>query len=92
LRRRKKGSKERSKKEEQITGDKKEVAEKPKPTEKPKTESKKTTASSKKNLESEKNKVLQDIKRQRVLEELKGGSEESGEPEEEMGRSKARDG
>jgi TolA protein len=64
---------------------KKEVAEKPKPTEKPKTESKKTTASSKKNLESEKNKVLQDIKRQRVLEELKSGSEESGEPEEEMG-------
>lgn len=64
---------------------KKEVAEKPKPTEKPKTESKKTTASSKKNLESEKNKVLQDIKRQKVLEELKGGSGESAEPMEEMG-------
>lgn len=73
------------KKEEPKKEEKKEVAEKPKPTEKPKTESKKTTASSKKNLESEKNKVLQDIKRQRVLEELKGGSEESGEPEEEMG-------
>jgi TolA protein len=81
----KKEVKKEVKKEEPKKEEKKEVAEKPKPTEKPKTESKKTNASSKKNLESEKNKVLQDIKRQRVLEELKGGSEESGEPEEEMG-------
>ncbi|MGH7851022.1 MAG: cell envelope integrity protein TolA [Thermodesulfobacteriota bacterium] len=73
------------KKEVKKAEPKKEVAEKPKPTEKPKTESKKTTASSKKNLESEKNKVLQDIKRQRVLEELKSGSEESAAPGEEMG-------
>ena len=73
------------KKEEPKKEEKKEVAEKPKPTEKPKAETKKTTASSKKNLESEKNKVLQDIKRQKVLEELKGGSEESTEPVEEMG-------
>ncbi len=73
------------KKEVKKAEPKKEVAEKPEPTEKPKTESKKTTASSKKNLESEKNKVLQDIKRQRVLEELKSGSEESAAPGEEMG-------
>ncbi len=77
--------KEEPKKTEPPKEVKKEVAEKPKPTEKPKAEPKKTTASSKKNLESEKNKVLQDIKRQRVLEELKGGSEESAKPEEEMG-------
>lgn len=77
--------KEEPKKTEPPKEVKKEVAEKPKPTEKPKTESKKTTAGSNKNLESEKNKVLQDIKRQRVLEELKSGSEESGMPEEEMG-------
>ena len=77
--------KEEPKKTEPPKETKKEVAEKPKPTEKPETESKKTTASSKKNLESEKNKVLQDIKRQRVLEELKSGSGENAQPEEDMG-------
>lgn len=77
--------KEEPKKTEPPKETKKEVAEKPKPTEKPKTEAKKTTASKKKDLESEKNKVLQDIKRQRVLDELKGGSAESTQPEEEMG-------
>lgn len=77
--------KEEPKKTEPPKETKKEVAEKPKPTEKPKTEAKKTTASKKKDLESEKNKVLQDIKRQRVLDELKGGSAESAQPEEEMG-------
>jgi len=81
----KKEVKKEVKKEEPKKEEKKEVAEKPKPTEKPKTESKKTTASSKKNLESEKNKVLQDIKRQRVLEELKSGSGDSAKPGEEMG-------
>lgn len=81
----KKEVKKEVKKEEPKKEEKKEVAEKPKPTEKPKTETKKTTTSSKKNLESEKNKVLQDIKRQKVLEELKGGSGESTEPVEEMG-------
>lgn len=77
--------KEEPKKTEPPKETKKEVAEKPKPTEKPKTEAKKTTASKKKDLESEKNKVLQDIKRQRVLDELKGGSGESTQPEEEIG-------
>ena len=77
--------KEEPKKTEQPKETKKEVAEKPKPTEKPKTEAKKTTASKKKDLESEKNKVLQDIKRQRVLDELKSGPGESAQPEEEMG-------
>ncbi|HVY55914.1 MAG TPA: cell envelope integrity protein TolA, partial [Thermodesulfobacteriota bacterium] len=77
--------KEEPKKEEPKKEEKKEIAEKPKPTEKPKTEAKKTTESKKKDLESEKNKVLQDIKRQRVLEELKSGSQESAQPEEQMG-------
>lgn len=77
--------KEEPKKTEPPKETKKEVAEKPKPTEKPKTEAKKTTASKKKDLESEKNKVLQDIKRQRVLDELKSGPGESTQPEEEMG-------
>jgi len=77
--------KEEPKKTEKPKETKKEVAEKPKPTEKPKTEAKKTTASKKKDTESEKNKVLQDIKRQRVLDELKSGSGESTQPEEEMG-------
>lgn len=77
--------KEEPKKTEPPRETKKEVAEKPKPTEKPKTETKKTTASNKKDLESEKSKVLQDIKRQRVLEDLKSGSVESTAPREEMG-------
>jgi colicin import membrane protein len=77
--------KEEPKKTEPPKEVKKEVAEKPKPTEKPKTEAKKTPASNKKNLESEKNKVLEDIKRQRVLEELKNSSEESAQPKEEVG-------
>lgn len=63
---------------------KKEVAKKPEPTEKPKAPEKKT-ASKSKDLESEKSKVLQDIKRQRVLENLKKGSEESEQPVEPMG-------
>ncbi len=77
--------KEEPKKTEPPKETKKEVAEKPKPTEKPKTEAKKTTVSKKKDLESEKNKVLQDIKRQRVLEDLKSGSEESTASQEEVG-------
>ncbi|MEW6145203.1 MAG: cell envelope integrity protein TolA [Thermodesulfobacteriota bacterium] len=77
--------KKEEKKEEPKKEEKKEVAEKPKPTEKPKTETKKTTASKKKDLESEKSKVLQDIKRQKVLEELKSGSQESTQPQEEIG-------
>jgi len=77
--------KEEPKKTEPLKEKKKEVAEKPKPTEKPKTEAKKTTPSKKKDFESEKNKVLQDIKRQRVLEELKSGTQENPQPEEEMG-------
>jgi TolA protein len=77
--------KKEEKKVEQKKEEKKEVAEKPKPTEKPKPETKKTTAGKKKDLESEKSKVLQDLKRQKVLEELKSGSRESAPPEEEIG-------
>jgi TolA protein len=73
------------KKPEPKKEEKKEIAEEPKPTEKPKTEAKKTAAGKKKDLESEKSKVLQDIKRQKVLEELKSGSRESAPPAEEIG-------
>lgn len=66
--------------------EKKEVAEKPKATEKPKT--KKTTSSNVKKLESEKNKVLQDIKRQRVIEELKNSSQEGSQPQEDIGEER----
>jgi TolA protein len=68
--------------------EKKEVAEKPKATEKPKTETKKTTVSNVKKLESEKNKVLQDLKRQRIIEELKNSSQEGSQPQEEFGEER----
>lgn len=67
--------------------EKKEVVKKPEPTEKPKkVETKKTETAKKQNLESEKSKVIHDIQRKRVLEQLKGGSGE--EPEEEIGEER----
>lgn len=64
---------------------KKEAAKKPEPTKKPKAETKKTQTVKKKDLESEKSRVIQDIQRQRVLENLKQGKDDSAVSEEEMG-------
>lgn len=77
--------KEEKKPEEPEKEVKKEVAKKPEPTEKPKTETKKTETAKKKDLESEKSKVIQDIQRQRVLENLKKGKDEGAVSQEEMG-------
>jgi TolA protein len=65
----------------------KKVAEKPKPTEKPKPkkkEKKAQTPPKKKSLDKERSRVLKDIQRQKVLDQL-GSSEEPDEPEEPMG-------
>jgi colicin import membrane protein len=79
--------KEEKPKEPEKKVEKKEVAKKPEPTEKPKKiEKKKTETAKKKNLESEKSKVLHDIQRKKVLDQLKQGSGEA--PEEEIGEER----
>lgn len=78
--------KEEPKKEEPKKVEKKEekkVAEKPKPTEKPKPK-KEEKKEEKKTLDKERSRVLKDIQRQKVLDQL-GSSEEPQEPEEPMG-------
>ena len=74
--------KEEPKKEEKKKEEKK-VAEKPKPTEKPKPK-KEEKKVDKKKLEKERSRVLKDIQRQKVLDQL-GSSEDPEEPEEPMG-------
>ncbi|MEQ9617669.1 MAG: cell envelope integrity protein TolA [Deltaproteobacteria bacterium] len=73
---------ETEKKEEKPEPEKKkEVAKKPEPTEKPAQEKKEVAQ--KKNLEGEKKRVLQDIQRQKVLENLKKGGDEGPRIEQE---------